>query len=97
MKEEGRTEEKNGAEGGKKGHFKRWWGGVTTTQRSPEAEGRMPHDMNLTLTPCFLLPIPGYEEDVEAVSSIFTVSSFQLPATVTIISLQAQISVSSGV
>lgn len=34
-------------------HFKRWWGGVTTTQRSPEVEGRMPHDMNLTLTPMF--------------------------------------------
>lgn len=52
-KKEGRTEEKNGAEEGKKDHLKRWWGGVTTTQRSPEVEGRMPHDMNLTLTSMF--------------------------------------------
>lgn len=65
MEEERRTEEKNGAEQADslKG------GRVSSTQSSPEAEGMMSHSMNSH--PCFLLPIPGYEEDMETVSSSF--------------------------
>lgn len=42
---------------------------------SPQYETQSSH-------PCFLLPTPGYEEDVDKVSSIFTVPlHYQLPCT----------------
>lgn len=59
---------------------------MPTTQSSLQAEGRTSHKMNPTLTPSFLLPTPGYEENMEKVSSIFTVSSFLLLAAIAITS-----------
>jgi hypothetical protein len=81
MKEEGRTEEKNGAERagclGWGGEMVLKGGKVSSSQSSPEAEGKMSHSVNSHL--CFLLPVPGYEEDMETVSSIFV--CFFLPTT----------------
>lgn len=79
MKEEGRTKEKNEAEqagvlpggggGGRVGEMVLKGGRVSSSQSSPEEEGKMPQSINSH--PCFLLPVPGYEEDMETVSSIF--------------------------
>lgn len=85
MKGEGRMEEIDRAEWGgcgweSVGRVVLKGGRVSSSQSSPEAEGRLSHSMNSH--PCFLLPVPGYEEDMETVSSIFIVSSFPLPTTI---------------
>ena len=46
--------------------------------------GSSPQDEAQSSHPCFFLSTPGYEDDMEKVSSIFTVSSFPLPAATSI-------------
>lgn len=47
-------------------------------------EGSFPQYEAQRLHPCFLLSTPGYEEDMEKVSSIFTIPSFPLQAAISI-------------